>query len=214
VFRLRRAGLINNNGYLLTLEGIDGSGKSTLAAKLYDWFLSQEKPVIKTFEPGDSPLGTILRSIMHEQKNNVCDKTEFLLMAADRAQHFHSTVIPALKAGKIVISDRMADSSLAYQGYGRGLDLELIQTVNAWAMSSIVPDCTIYLKFDPSRVLSRVTKRPGDLTSFEQEKAAFWQRVSNGYDEIFSGRTNVITIDAAQNPDVVFGLAKTALAKK
>jgi dTMP kinase len=201
-------------GILLTLEGIDGSGISTLAAKLYDWFLSQEKPVIKTFEPGDSPLGTILRSIMHEQKNNVCDKAEFLLMAADRAQHFHQTVIPALEAGKIVISDRMADSSLAYQGYGRGLDRELIQTVNAWAMSAIVPDCTIYLKFDPSRVLSRVTKRHGELTSFEQEKTAFWQRVSNGYDEIFAGRTNVITIDATQDPDVVFGQTIAALTKK
>jgi len=203
---------MEKRGFLLTLEGIDGSGKSTLAHKLYDWFLSQQKPVIKTFEPGDSPLGTILRSIMHEQKNNVCDKTEFLLMAADRAQHFHETVIPALEARKIVISDRMADSSLAYQGYGRGLDRALIQMVNAWAMDTIVPDCTIYLKFDPARVLSRVKNRHGNLTSFEQETIAFWQRVSNGYDEIFEARKNVISIDAALAPDEVFAVAKDALA--
>jgi len=202
---------MEKRGFLLTLEGIDGSGKSTLAHKLYDWFLSQQKPVIKTFEPGDSPLGKILRSVMHEQKNNVCDKTEFLLMAADRAQHFHETVIPALDAGKIVISDRMADSSLAYQGYGRGLDCELIRTVNRWAMRDIVPDCTIYLKFDPTRVLSRVKNRHGNLTSFERETIAFWQRVSDGYNEIFANRKNVITIDATLEPDEVFGAAKDAL---
>ncbi len=202
---------MKKTGLLLTLEGIDGSGKSTLACKLYDWFLSQQKPVIKTFEPGDSPLGTILRTVMHEQKNNVCDKTEFLLMAADRAQHLHETVIPALKEGKIVISDRMADSSLAYQGYGRGLDLELIQTVNAWAMENIKPDCTIYLKFDPTRILSRIENRHSSLTSFEQEKIAFWQRVSNGYDKIFANRKDVIIIDAAQSPDDVFAIAQNAL---
>lgn len=200
-------------GFLITLEGIDGSGKTTLSNKLADWFLSRKKPVVKTFEFGDSKLGQTLRTILHTQKNDVCDKAEFLLIAADRAQHFHEIVVPALVAGHIVISDRMADSSLAYQGYGRNLDRSLIQTVNAWVMQGIVPDCTIYLKLDPALVVERVTVRQDALTSFEKEKRAFWQRVSNGYDEIFATRTNVITIDASLAPDIIFEIAVSQLVR-
>ncbi|MCK5633295.1 dTMP kinase, partial [bacterium] len=133
-------------GILIAVEGIDGSGKSTLANKLRDSFQKEQFPTVLTYEPGDTKLGKQLRKTLEEKPVPVCGQAEFLLYAADRAQHFVDVVIPALTQKKIVISDRMSDSSLAYQGYGRNFDLSLITMINKWVMHDIKPDITLYIK--------------------------------------------------------------------
>lgn len=189
--------------YLITIEGIDGSGKSLLAQNLHKALLEKKLDAMLTQEPGGSKLGQKLRHILHEEKENVCDLSEFLLFASDRAQHFEQIIIPALNEGKIIISDRMADSSLAYQGYGRNLNVEMIKSVNKWAMQNIKPNLTIYVKIDAQTALDRVFKRKETLTSFEKEKTDFWQKVINGYEEIFKDRKNVVTIDGKMSPEEV-----------
>ncbi len=189
---------MTKTGLLITLEGIDGSGKSTLAKYLVDALSKLGKQVILTKEPGGTALGKELRAILQTQKNPVCDKAEFLLFAADRAQHFKELVVPALERGQLVISDRMADSSLAYQGFGRGLDRDMIKSINRWAMQDITPDLTIFLRLAPALALERTLGRREAPTAFEQEKLEFWQRVADGYETIFAGRKNVVTLDATQ----------------
>jgi dTMP kinase len=122
------------------------------------------------------------------------------LFAADRAQHFEEVVCPAISQGKLVISDRLADSSLAYQGYGRGIDRLLIDQTNQWAMQSIKPDLIFYLKIDPKIAYQRVIARNEKLTSFESEKLEFWYKVAHGFETIFANRKDVITLDATLSP--------------
>ena len=189
--------------FLITIEGIDGSGKSLLAQNLYKALLEKNLDVLLTQEPGGSKLGKKLRQILHEEKENVCDLSEFLLFASDRAQHFEQIIIPSLNEGKIIISDRMADSSLAYQGYGRNLNIQMIKGVNKWAMQDIEPNLIIYVKIDIQTALDRVFKRKETLTSFEKEKTDFWQKVLAGYEQIFKDRKNVVTIDGKMSPEQV-----------
>lgn len=186
-------------GFLISIEGIDGSGKSTLARNLVDQLQKEDNEILLTKEPGGSPLGQKLRKILHEQKEIVCDTAEYLLFAADRAQHFFSIIKPALEQGKIVISDRLHDSSLAYQGYGRGLDITMIHSINSWAMNGIFPDLTIYVKIDVTTAMQRIKQSRNILTSFEQEKIDFWQRVADGFDTIFATRSNVVQLDGTLN---------------
>ncbi|NDC56049.1 MAG: dTMP kinase [Alphaproteobacteria bacterium] len=156
-------------------------------------------------------LGKELRAILHTQKALVCDLAEYLLFAADRAQHFHEIIVPALQRGAIVLADRLADSSLAYQGYGRGLNTEQIARTNAWAMQGLQPDLVVFCKIDPAIAAQRIRQRNEALTSFEQEKIDFWQRVDAGYEAIFAQRTNVLRIDASQPSDIQADLVVNAL---
>ncbi len=190
-------------GILLALEGIDGSGKSTLARNLHMHASSHGFDALLTREPGASGLGKKLRTILQEKEVNVGSKAEFLLFAADRSQHFDELVIPALQQKKLIISDRMADSSLVYQGYGRGLPKDLIQTVNAWAMNNLKPDITIYVQVPIEIALQRVTKRKESLTSFEKEKVEFIERLVQGFETIFKNRTDVIMVDGQKAPEEV-----------
>lgn len=194
-------------GFLIALEGIDGSGKSTLANALHDYFIKQDISTILTKEPGGTPLGVAIRKLLQERPVAIAPRAEFLLFAADRAQHFEEKIIPALEQGTIVISDRMADSALVYQGYGRGLDREYITTINAWAMQTLRPDITIYVRIDLSTARARIAQRPGTPSVFDTEKEQFFERLITGFDEIYRGRPDVITIDGTQAPEVV--VAKT-----
>lgn len=182
-------------GTLITLEGIDGSGKSTLARNLATLFENDKLSPILTREPGNTPLGKQLRPIVQKKEVAVCSYAEFLLFAADRAQHFHELVIPALQENKLVISDRMADSSLVYQGYGRGLDVGMLQTINAWAMQGFVPTVTVFVDLTPEQAFARLQKRNEQLTSFEREKETFTKKLVVGYEELFAQRDNVIRVD-------------------
>jgi len=194
---------MKKNGFLISIEGIDGSGKTLLSQNLYKALKEKNLDILLTREPGDTTLGKKLRYIMHEEKETVCDMAEYLLMATDRAQHFEQVIVPNLKRGKIIISDRMGDSSIAYQGYGRGLNTSMIERVNQWAMQNIKPNVTFYVKIDIETAMNRIFERKEKLTSFEQEKTEFWQKVMHGYEQIFKNRTNVVTLDGTKTPEAV-----------
>jgi dTMP kinase len=190
-------------GILITLEGIDGCGKSTAARELAAHFQNMQLPVVLTKEPGATPLGQIIRTIVQEKKVPRCPEAEFLLFATDRAQHFAQIVLPALAEQKIIISDRMADSSVAYQGYGRGLDRTLIEKVNKWVMHNKEPDFALYLRVSPDVSLARIAQRNVQLTAFEQEKQDFLYRLYHGFEEIFAQKNNGRIIDAEQPLEMV-----------
>jgi dTMP kinase len=184
-----------NKGKFITIEGIDGCGKSTLAENLTRALTKLGAPVILTKEPGGSELGKSLRKILQEQQSPVCEKAEYLMFAADRAQHFSQIINPALETGKTVISDRWCDSSVAYQGYGRGLDVEMIKTVNSWVTQNLKPDLIFYIRIDAQTAFDRIKKRNLELTAFEKEKIEFWKRVEHGYETIFMNKKNVVVLD-------------------
>lgn len=188
-------------GFLISIEGIDGSGKSTLAKNIYQYLINKNFQVILTREPGGTNFGLKVREIVQKKEEPIFDKAEYLLFSADRAEHFNKVIIPGLKANKIIISDRMADSSLAYQGYGRGLDIELIKQINNWAMNGIQPDLTIYVKIDIDTAISRINKRNETLTAFE--KKPLMEKVSKGFDEIFKNKNNVIILDGNQDQETL-----------
>ncbi len=189
-------------GVLISVEGIDGSGKSTLLANVAQRLTSLQFPIIVTKEPGGTPLGKHLRSLLQERSVPVSSKAEYLLFAADRAQHFNDLIIPALRDNAIVISDRMADSSLVYQGYGRGLNMHMLETTNHWAMDGITPDITLYVRIPPSVAYDRFKQRK-KLTTFEQEKEDFFNKLVAGFDTLFSKRTNVIHLDGQNSPELL-----------
>lgn len=199
------------HGILIALEGIDGSGKSTLARNLHDALSNQELPILLTKEPGATPLGQQLRTILQTQTIAVGSLAEYLLFAADRAQHFHELVIPALQSKKLVLSDRMADSSLVYQGYGRGLDKQMIQSVNTWAMHNKQPDLTLYVRVDLATAQKRLIARKKELTAFEKERTNFMQRLVDGFEKLYKNRDDVIILDGTQTPESVAKQAMEAV---
>ncbi len=192
-----------NQGILVAIEGIDGSGKSTLAKSLYQQLTDHQFETVLTKEPGATALGKQLRTILQEKNVAVCPKAEFLLFAADRAQHFQELVIPALNQHKIVISDRMNDSSVVYQGHARGLEQTFIKSVNAWAMQDVKPDITFYIDLPVELALERLKKRQETLTSFEKEGREFTQKLIEGFDILYKIRTSVIRLDGTQSPDMI-----------
>lgn len=195
---------------LIVIEGIDGSGKSSLAKGLAHTLKEQGADVLLTREPGDTQLGKGLRPILQQQPVPISPITEFLLFAADRAQHFHEVVVPALRANKLVISDRMGDSSLVYQGYGRGIDKEKIKMVNEWAMQGIKPDLILYLRVPVAVAQQRLYERK-KLTTFEKEQTDFVLKLLYGFETLYKDRDDVIIVDGTQTPQEVIQNALKAL---
>jgi dTMP kinase len=162
-------------GRLIALEGIDGCGKSTQARLLAD-----RLGALLTFEPGATGLGATLRSLLLEGRPaTVGGRAEALLMAADRAQHVSEVVVPALSAGTWVVTDRYSASTLAYQGYGRGLDREDLDRLIRWATDGLAPDLTVLLDLPVEVAAGRRHGRSGDR--FETEGDGFLMRVADGY---------------------------------
>lgn len=195
--------LMNKNGLLIAIEGIDGSGKSTLAKELYNHLCAKNMQVLLTKEPGDTPLGAMIRSLVQEQHVAICPKAEYLLFAADRAQHAQQVILPALAQGKIVISDRMGDSSIAYQGYARGLEIDMIKTINRWALNECMPNLTIFVKIDPTIARQRYIERSNHLSAFEKEEELFMRKIHDGFCDLYKNRSDVIVIDGNQSRQLV-----------
>ncbi len=195
--------IITQNAPLITCEGIDGSGKSTICKMLSKHLTDQNIQNILTKEPGGTPFGLQLRNILQHSPEPINSIAEFLLFAADRAHHIESVVKPALQKGTWVLSDRMHDSSVAYQGYGRSLDLTIINQINRIALQGIEPTITIYLRIDPEQADARINQRNEEKTRFEQEKKDFWLRVTHGFETIFKARNNVIILDATKTPEEI-----------
>lgn len=196
---------------LISIEGIDGSGKTTLANNLYNELTQEQCNVILTMEPGQTSIGKKIRNLLNEERPQICSKTEFLLFAANRAQHFKKSVIPALQKGKIVISDRMGDSSIAYQGFGLNLDIKILERINNWIMNNIKPNLVLFLRLDEKTAFSRIQQRKEVPTPFEKEKQEFWKRVINGYETIFKDRVDVICLDGRNSREELTLLAKKAI---
>lgn len=190
-------------GMLCAIEGLDGAGKTTLLQKLEQKFASTEIKAIFTKEPGATQLGKYLRKLLNERTITIGTLAEFLLFAADRAEHFEKDIIPSLKQGHLIISDRMADSSIAYQGYLKGLDISMIKTVNTWCMQNITPDITIYLRITPDQAKQRILQSRGFATAFEEEYIDRLQVLFDGFEQIFANKQNAIIIDATQDAEII-----------
>ena len=190
---------ICTRGVLLSVECIDGSGKSTLVSLLAKRLEQDRLPVLTTKEPGGSQLGSVLRALVQKKEIPIGAKAEYLLFAANRAQHFEECVIPALHNNTIVISDRMADSSLVYQGFGRNLDIDMLKTINSWTMAGYKPDITLYVKVDIEIAHKRLAQRNIAPTSFEKENSDFITKIYNGFETIFANKNHVITLDGSQD---------------
>ena len=186
-------------GILIAIEGIDGSGKSTLAHNISTRLREQGFDTTLTKEPGASELGKEVRNLIQTQIIPLTPKAEYLLFAADRAQHFAELIIPALEQKKLIISDRMSDSSLTYQGYGNGLDLEMITTINNWTMNNIIPDITIFVRVPVELALERAKKR-GSLSAYEKREN-FLHKVADGFEKIYKNRNDVMIVDGTQSPE-------------
>ncbi len=161
-------------GVFVCFEGGDGSGKSTQSRLLRDWLVGEGHDVVLTYEPGDTPVGQQLRRIVLSPETGVlADRTEALLYAADKSEHVASVVRPALGRGAVVITDRYVDSSLAYQGAGRGLVSAGLEWVLRWATDDLRPHLTVLLDLEPAHGLSRFAQRD----RIEGESEAFHRRV-------------------------------------
>ena len=185
----------------ITLEGPDGSGKTTQIRWLAEWLREQGYQIVLTREPGGSDIGDQIRRVLHDSRNIAMDaRTEILLYSASRAQHVAQCIRPALAAGKIVISDRYADSTLAYQGYGRGLDLETLRTITAFATSGLTPDLTLYLDIEAQEGLQRRQLGGDEWNRLDAEALEFHQRVRAGYLELTDLEPERwVVIDAARS---------------
>jgi len=172
-------------GCFITLEGIEGSGKTTQAAVLAGALRSRGNQVMVTREPGGTRAGELIRAIFLDSSISLEVTAELLLVLADRAQHVRAKLRPALETGQMVISDRYSDSTIAYQGYGRGLDLKLVRDLNRLASDGITPDLTIVLDCAPETGLERSKARAGDAVRtrdrFEREQIEFHRRVCDGF---------------------------------
>lgn len=200
-------------GVFITLEGPDGSGKSTFINKISEYMKNKDINFIVTREPGGTPIGEKIRNIILDNDNiNMGAETEALLYAAARSQHVHEKIIPALKEGKIVISDRFLLSSLAYQGVGRGLGIENVKMINDFGLRGIYPDLILFFHVDPEVTLERKTTNGGDR--LEQEGNDFHKRVYKGYIELLEKYPkNICIIDASKSVEEVFDQALSEIEK-
>jgi dTMP kinase len=187
----------------LVVEGVNGAGKSTLVSQIAN-FLGEEgegKAVVTTFEPGATPLGAHLRRLLLDgEEDGVAPLAELFLFAADRANHVQQKILPALESSKLVISDRYYYSTAAFQGYGRGLDLAVVNTINQLAIGGLLPDLVLLLDLDPELGLIRNQARGANQgrDSFEEEEIAFHKRLREGFLEIARVcKEPVVVLDAA-----------------
>lgn len=190
-------------GCFITLEGPDGGGKSTQARLLAEYLEKQGREVVLTREPGGTPLAEEIRKLILTPTAEALEPmAEILLYTASRAQHVQGLIKPALAAGKVVICERFIDSSLAYQGYGLGWDLELIKTINRIAVGDLAPDLTFLLDNDPRQGLQRVARRSDanrtTVDRIEARGVAFQERVRQGFLELAAAQPRIILIKTAQ----------------
>ena len=191
-----------NKGLFITFEGADGCGKTTQMNLLKDYLVQNGYEVVLTREPGAKGLGEQLREILLNYDGEVADRCESFLFLADRAQNIETIVIPAIKQGKIVLCDRHIDSTVAYQGYGRGLDLDEINYLNNIATGGIKPDLTYIFDVDVETSAKRVGDEKDRMESAGKE---FFNRVRNGYLELAKKEPQRIkVIDSTRSIEEVF----------
>ena len=184
-------------GLFVTIEGIDRSGKTTQARRLVD-ALGDDALLVR--EPGGTPAGERIRALLKDPAATLGARTEALLFAAARAELVEAVIRPALDEGRVVVSDRFLDSSLAYQGHARGLGEDEVRRVNEWATAALVPDLTVFLRIGPDAAAARA----GEADRFEDEGLELQRAVAGAYERLAAaapGRWQAI--DAARGPDEV-----------
>lgn len=206
-------------GRLITFEGIDGVGKSTQLQRVHQWLAAGDRgrSPVTTREPGGTAIGQHLRKVLldiREDGEVLDDRAELLLYAADRAQHVAQVIRPALAAGQWVLCDRFTDSTVAYQGFGRGLDMELVKQSIAMATQGLQPDLTLWFDVDPRVALERRQARSGTGAGdrLEASGMAFQERVRQGFQHLakqFPER--IVRLDASVEIETLFAQVQGVL---
>ena len=186
----------------ITFEGIDGVGKSTQLNLLQGFLESLGHTVIKTLEPGGTELGQEIRHLLLHRKGDVSPRAEALLYAADRAHHVATKIRPALADGKIVLADRYFDSSVAYQGAARDLNVEEVRNISLWAVDGLIPDLTVLLDLDAAEAVTRRAKTGTEPDRLEREKVDFFERARAEYLKR-SSEPRFLVIDATMPIDQI-----------
>lgn len=190
-------------GHFITFEGPEGSGKTTVISKVYE-HLAKIYDTMATREPGGITISESIREILLTKGNDMDARTEALLFAAARRQHLTEKVLPALEADRIVLCDRFVDSSIAYQGFARGIGTDEVMNINRFAIENHMPDLTIYLKLDPEVGLHRIESNKRDYNRLDAEEISFHKDVVLGYNELSENYPDRIKIvDADQSLEKV-----------
>jgi len=192
-------GTYAENGVFVCFEGGEGSGKTTQSRILCEWLSREGYTVLSTFEPGDTEVGKELRRIvLSPETGTLSHRTEALLYAADKAEHVDMVVQPALDRGEVVVTDRYVDSTLAYQGFGRDLDIEELEMVARWATHDLRPHLTVVLDLDPAHGMSRFEGRD----RIEGESEDFFRRVRAAFLALAAAdRDHYLILDATGDPE-------------
>ena len=196
-----------DSGKLITFEGLDGCGKSTQLEKATDWLKEQGCSVLKTCQPGGTVIGKQIRKILlNPEHEELQPESELLLYLADRIQHLYDSILPAKASGTIVLCDRFHDSTVAYQGYGRGLNLKCIESIVAHCIKPYLPDLTILLNISPETVASRLEHRQELVKKdrLDLESSSFFKRVAQGFQELAAAESErFVCINGEKDIEVI-----------
>ncbi len=188
----------------ITFEGVDLCGKTTQAEILIKKLKEHGFDIVFVREPGGTRISELIRKILLDKENReMCSTTELFLFSASRAQLVVEVIIPALNSGKVVVCDRFYDSTLAYQGYGRGIDIEKIKIVNELASSGLVPDLTFLIDIPVAEIYRRKKQKYGDFDRMENSGAEFYERVRSGYLELARKEGRFYVIDGVKGIDEI-----------
>ena len=199
----------SDTGVFIALEGGEGAGKSTQAALLEQWLTGAGHSVLLTREPGGTAVGSALRSLLLDPSTgDISARTEVLVYAADRAEHVHAVLEPALAAGRVVITDRYVDSTLAYQGAGRAIDGADLEWISRWATDGLRPHLTVVLDIDPVEGLERA----GEPDRMESEPLAFHQRVREHFLGLAAADPeHYVVVPAIDSPEAIHEAIRAAV---
>jgi len=202
-------------GRLITFEGVEGSGKTTQLDLLLDYLRQHNVTVVATREPGGTPLGEHIRDLLLDPRLSPVAAAELFLLEAARAQLVSTVIVPALADGAFVLSDRFADSSLAYQGAARSLGVETVARLNALACGAVIPDRTLVFRLDADAALARARRRASTTPTnrrFEDEEVSFHRAVAHAYLELAKADpARIKVVDASGTPQQVFRRTLAAL---
>jgi dTMP kinase len=195
----------------ISVCGVEGAGKTTQLRHISGFLKSTGRNFVMTREPGGTEIGMKIRRILLDPENrDLAPKAELFLYAADRIQHIEQIILPALKEGKIVVTDRFVDSTTVYQGYARGIDLDLVEKINELVLNGLKPDLTLLLDISPAVGLARVRdqfqlgERAESESRFEREELVFHEKIRKGFLTLAQKETNRFRIiDADRDPDMV-----------
>lgn len=206
-------------GRFITFEGGEGCGKSTQIKRLEEYLRTFGVEVLLTREPGGTRLAELVRGLLKDEKQDPpCDRAELLLFLAARAQLVRNVIKPALESGKWVLSDRFSDSTFAYQGYGRGLDLDVLAVANDFACEGLKPDLTLLLDVPPEVAAARMRRRESETNTtadrIELAGDEFHSRLREGFRELAAAEPDrIVTVDASGTPDEVWEIVCRSLKR-